>query len=149
MKSTIVSIAEREETAKVLNRYLLAVFADHVDSFFMTYHRTLLSGTLIRQTDLFIVELFETDNVGPRAEGIFAAEKLISLGKRTIIVSGAACSESIRSPLYWDLGDPEELKDRILAAIETPLSHASDLNPVKAHFRRYCRPPEDPHQLRM
>lgn len=145
MKPTIVSITDSEETARALNLYVLAVMADRVDSYFMTYHRTLLSGTLIRQTDLFIVELFATDSVGPRAEGIFAAEKWISLGKRALVVSGAAYSQDIKSPLYWDLAASDELKDRITVVLDSPLARPSELDSAKARFRKYCRPAVDPH----
>jgi len=145
MRHTVISIADSEETAKAINLHLVVVMGERVDSYFMTYHRMLLSGTLVRQADLFLMELFTTDNLGPRAEGIFAAEKWISLGKRALIVSGAAIAQDIQSPLYWDLAASDELRDRIVSVLESPLSRLSDLDSVRERFRKYYRPAIDPH----
>jgi len=147
MKATIVSITDTEETAKVLDTYFSTLMAETVVSYFMTYRRTLLSGTLVRQADLFVVELFSLDAIGPRAEGIFAGEKWLSLGKRAIIVSGAACADGIQSLLYWDLASKDGLHDRIMTVLAAPVTGPSALASLRAHFSKYCRPAEDPHYL--
>jgi len=147
MRQTIITIADDEATAKALHLYIVTTMEERVDSYFMTYHRTLLSGTLVRQADLFLMELFTTDTVGLRAEGIFAAEKWISLGKRALIVSGSALAQNIQSPIYWDLAASDELRGRITSVLESPLSLPSDLDSVRERFRNYYRPAIDPHRL--
>lgn len=147
MKLTLVSITDNEMTSRVLNLYFREVLTHSVDFFFTTYRRTQLARTHFRQADLFIVELFTTDEMGLRAEGIFAAEKLISLGKRSLIISGASKSSEIKSPVYWDLAAPEELRDRVFYLIKAPLPHETDLESTKRNFYKYYRPPLDPHRI--
>lgn len=149
MKAIIVSITDAEKTAKVLDTYFCTSMAEAVESCFMTYRQTLLSGRLVRQADLFVVELFSLDTIGPRAEGIFVAEKWLSLGKRAMIVSGTACADAVRSMLYWDLASEDRLMDRIKAVLAEPVASPYSLASVRAHFSKFCRAAEDPHNAQL
>jgi hypothetical protein len=146
MRASIVFITETEDTAKALDLYARMMLAEKDESSFMTYRRALLSGTLVRQADIFVLELFSMDSLGPRAEGIFTAEKWLSLGKRSLVVSGEACSDTIQNSLYWDLAARDDLKDRIMAVLAAPLARPSDLTTLRAYFSKYYRHSEDPHQ---
>jgi hypothetical protein len=145
MKSTAIVIADSEETARAIDIYMKAVMADTIEAYFMTYHHPLLSGALVRQADIFIVELFSMDNIGQRAEGLLTAEKWLSLGKRALIVSGMGCADAVANPLYWDLAAADQLGDRIFAVLAAPVADQAILRPMKARFRQYCRPAKDPH----
>jgi len=146
MRRIIVSITEQADTAKAIDSYIRSTMNDHIDSYYMTYCGELLSGALIRQADLFVIELFATDSVGPYTEGLHAAVKWISLGKRALIVSGSAIAEKIESPLYWDLASRDTLKSRMISVLESPTPSPSALDTVKKHFHRYYRKAEDPHR---
>ena len=145
MRTTIVSITDSEETSRALDVYFNTCMAATVESCFMTYRCSLLSGTLVRQADIFVMDMFSTDGTGPRAEGIFAAAKWLSLGKRALVISGAACADSIQDSLYWDLASEDKLTDRVLSILANPVPPPSALAPLRAHFGKYCRPAEDPH----
>ncbi len=145
MSSVIVSVTERLETAKTLDLYIRSTMPDRVVSYFMTYQGELLSGSLIRQADLFVVELFASDAIGPYTEGLFAAEKWLSLKKRALIVSGNACADQIKNQLYWDLAAADDLCNRIDAVIRSSPFPPSALESVRKNYSRYCRPAQDPH----
>jgi hypothetical protein len=115
----------------------------------MTYSRSLLSGALLRRTDLFILELFRQDDVGFRAEAIFATEKWLSAGRRVLIVSGAAVSKNLNCALYWDLSAPDELRERISRVLREPPALISEIDPLRATFGTYCRPAIDRHMERL
>lgn len=146
MKATLVTIADAEETARTLDIYLRSSLRDGIDSYFMTYSRTLLSGTLVRQMDLLILELLARDNAGYRAAAIFGAEKWVPLGKRVLIISGAAQSDTVNSPAYWDLAAADSLCERIQRLLDSPPIHVADLVKLKDRFRKYCRPAVDYHR---
>lgn len=146
MRATLVTIADTDETARTLDLYLRSSLGEDTDSYFMTYRRTLLSGTLVRRMDLLILELLARDNEGYRAEGIFGAEKWAMSRKRVLIVSGAARSDSIDCPGYWDLAAQDLLSERIRRLIDAPPIRIADLAGLKKQFSRYCRPAVDFHR---
>ncbi|MDH4317450.1 MAG: hypothetical protein OEV64_03590 [Desulfobulbaceae bacterium] len=145
MKVSIVTITDTEDTARAFDLYVRIMLPQKAESSFMTYRRSLLSRTLVLRADIFVLELFSMDNLGPRAEGIITAEKWLSLGKRALVVSGEACSDIIQCPLYWDLAAKDDLKDRIMALAEAPLSLPSELNTLRTYFSKFYRRAEDPH----
>jgi hypothetical protein len=146
MTTCIVSIADTEEMARTLDRYLRCHFGSRIESYFMTYGRNLLSGSLLRQTDLFILELLRRDDIGYRAEGIFAAEKWVPIGKRVLIVSGAAKLAAAELSSYWDLATLESLHERVQRLLERPPVPVRDFVRLKGSFKEYCRPAVDHHR---
>jgi len=146
MTACIVSIADTNEMARSLDRYLTCFFGSRIESYFMTYGRNLLSGSLLRQTDLFILELLRRDDIGYRAEGIFAAEKWAPIGKRVLIVSGAAHSAAGEHSLYWDLAAPESLHERVQQLLNRPPASLGDVVRLRELFKEYCRPAVDHHR---
>ena len=145
MMATIVSIVNTEEMARTLDRYLCCFLGQRIDSYFMTYEQRLLSGSLFRQTDLFVLELFRRDDIGYRAEAIPVAEKWASAGKRVLIVSGSAKAETVGSTSYWDLGSSDTLHERILSLLESPPASPSVFHAIRLVFADYCRPPKSYH----
>lgn len=145
MNKTLVTIADTADMARVIDRYLRASLGERIESYFMTYRRTLLSGSLVKHTDFFILELLTQDDAGYRAEGIFTAEKWMNSGKRVLIVSGTGQSDAIDCPNYWDLAAPDPLSDRILTLLDTPPAASTDLTLLRQRFGHYCRPAVDLH----
>lgn len=145
MRATVVSIADTEEMARTLDRYLRCFLGSRIESYFMTYEQRLLSGNLFRQADAFILELFRRDNIGYRAEAVPVAEKWASSGKRVLIVSGAAEASTVGSPSYWDLGSSDSLHDRITSLLESPVPTLRSFHGVRQVFADYCRPPVSHH----
>lgn len=145
MKATAVVIADSAETARAIDIYVRTAMSDAVETCYMTYRRPLLSGTLVRHADIFIVELFSMDSIGLRAEGILTAEKWLSFGKRALIVSGSARADTFTNPLFWDLAAKDQLRDRILSVLAVPAATPRALSLMKEYYRQYCRPAEDPH----
>ncbi len=143
MKATLVTIADTDKTARTLDLYLRSSLGEGTDSYFMTYRRILLSGTLVRRMDLLILELLARDNEGYRAEGIFGAEKWASSGKRALIVSGSAQSDTIDCLGYWDLAAQDLLSERVRHLLHAPPTRIVDLADLKERFGRYCRPAVD------
>jgi len=121
--------------------------ANKVESYFMTYGRSLLSGTLVNQTDLFLLELLRRDDIGYRAEGIFTAEKMIVSGKRSLIISGSAHSDTVNSLIYWDLAASESLHERIENLLKIPPLPRRNLDHLKKAFHEYCRPATNHHSV--
>jgi hypothetical protein len=147
MKNIIVSVTDRKTTAQSLDVYFETVMHGLVSSYYMTYHDTRYSPELVRQTDLFVLDLFATDSRGLYTEGIFVAEKWLSFGKRVLVLSGAACAGVVNSHLYWDLEADGDLGVRITSLLEGPLPKAHDLTSVKAYFHKFYRRAEDPHRI--
>ena len=146
MKAYIVAIADTDEMARTLDRYLRCCFGgDRVESYFMTYGRNLLSGSMFRQADLFLLELFRRDYIGYRAEAIPVAEKWISASKRVLIFSGSALSDTVRSRAYWDLSASEPLHERIQHLLDSPTTPVLDFARLRVVFGAYCRPAVDHH----
>lgn len=145
MKWQLVSITDSEDLARLMDSYLRFFLGTSVDSIFMTYGRSLLSGTLIRQVDLFILELLRGDDIGYRAEGIFTAEKWLEAGKRVLIVSGDVLSAEMESPSYWDLSATDPLADRVHRLLNTPVPPVSALGVLRRAYAQYCRPLCDRH----
>lgn len=146
MRNLIVSVTDQKTTAQALEIYLRAAMSRRVDFRYMTYHDTRYSPELVRQADLFLLELFATDSRGLYTEGILAAEKWLSLGKRVLVLSGAACAGTVNSPVYWDLGASDDLSDRIASLVEAPLPKLQEWAVMRACFHRFYRRAEDPHK---
>ena len=113
MTICIISITDTDELARSLNRYFKCFLGPRIESYFMTYERNLLSGSLLRQADLIVLELLRRDDIGFRAEGLYAAEKWVQIGKRILIVSGTTQSDIIDNPAYWDLAAANQLHLKI------------------------------------
>lgn len=148
MRACIVSIADTEEMARTLDRYLHCFLADRIDSYFTTYGQHLLSGSLFRQTDLFILELLRRDDIGYRAEAIPVAEKWSSVGKRVLIISAAVEADIVNNLCYWDLAAPEALYERVQQLLNSPPAADRDFSRLKEVFKEYCRSAVDYHKAR-
>lgn len=146
MSACIVTIADTEELARTLDRYVHCFLGSDIESYFMTYNRNLLSGRLLRQADLFILELLRHDDIGYRAEALFAAEKWLPIGKRVLIVSCAASSDHLNIPLFWDLSARESLHARITRVLLEPVPALAQLDGLRVAYKEYCRPAIDYHK---
>jgi len=145
MSVCVVTITDAEELARVVDSYLRCLFGSEVESYFMTYSRSLLSGSLLRKTDLFILELLRRDDLGYRAEALFAAEKWAPLGKRVLVVSGGTSSGDVGSPAYWDMAASDTLCERIRNCLHAPPASAQDIQRMRTRFVAWCRPAADHH----
>ena len=145
MKFIAVSIADTQEMARTLDRYLHCFFDPNIESYFMTYEQRLLSGSLFRKTDLFLLELLRRDNIGYRAEAIPAAEKWAAAGKRVLIISGAAKASRVNSTFYWDLASADSLHERITTLLDSPVPGSQVYNGLKQVFAEYSRPAASHH----
>nr|VFJ43312.1 MAG: hypothetical protein BECKFM1743A_GA0114220_1000720 [Candidatus Kentron sp. FM]VFJ43944.1 MAG: hypothetical protein BECKFM1743C_GA0114222_100071 [Candidatus Kentron sp. FM]VFK06047.1 MAG: hypothetical protein BECKFM1743B_GA0114221_1000920 [Candidatus Kentron sp. FM] len=145
MNGTFVIIADTARTAQTIELYLRLSLGEKIESYFMTYRRTLLSPPLVRRMDLLILELLTRDDEGYRAEGIFSAQRWMRSGRRALIVSGAGQSDSLDCLNYWDLAAPDLLHERILRLLDTPPARLADLTVLKDRFGKYCRPAVDLH----
>lgn len=146
MTACIVTIADTEELARTLDCYAHCFLGPDIESYFMTYTHNLLSGHLLRQADLFILELLRRDDIGYRAEAIFAAEKWLPIGKRVLIVSGTASSAHLNIPLYWDLSAHESLHARITRVLMEPVPAMTQLDGLRVAYKEYCRPAINHHK---
>lgn len=140
MNACIVSITDSFDFSRTLDRYIHNFMGRRVLTYFMTYGQSLLSSTLVRQTDLFILETLRHDELGFCAEGIRYAEKLLTLGKRTLLISGSGFSDTMNCAIYWDISAMEPLHERIRILLQSPLPPKRELNPVRKVFKRNCRP---------
>lgn len=146
MNACIVTIADSEEMARTLDRYIRCFLGQSTESYFMTYEHNLLSGTLFRQADLFVLELLRKDDLGYRAEALFASEKWLPLGKKVLIVSGSAYSSHLDSSLYWDLSSAEPLSERLEHILREPVPSAEQLDSLKIAFQKHYRPAVNYHK---
>ena len=145
MKSCIVSICNTSELAMAVDHYCLQFLDSVIESYHFTFNERKLSQRLIRQTDLFILELLAHDDVGYYAAAIPVAEKWLKTGKKVLIVSGAAKSMLVDVIWYWDLGAKDPLYERIARLLETPLPHPGVFAPLREIFSAYCRKPVTLH----
>lgn len=145
MRACIAVIADTDALAGALNRAICAHFGESAEVYFMTYRRMVLSQVLARRADLLVLGLLRRDDVGHRAEGLYAAEKWLAAGKRTLVISSACLAENVDSALYWDLGSGDTLGTRIEGLLRVPVPTPSQLAPLWTVFNDYCRPPVDRH----
>lgn len=145
MSATVVCIADTDQMARALDRYLRCFLGSQIESYFMTYERRILSGKLFMQVDLFVLELFRRDDIGFRAEAIPVAEKWLTSGKRVLLFSGAVRAENIKSQGYWDLGAADALHKRVRMLLSSPTPSPDELKGLRSAFAAYCRPPADHH----
>lgn len=145
MTSCLVTIANTDEMARSIDRYLRCFLEGRIDSFFMTYDRTLLSGPLFRQADLFVLELLRRDQLGYRAEAIPVATKWASAGKRVLVISTMAQGDVVDSPFFWDLASHDLLHERVKELLENPPLRPDLLRPLESAFKAYCRPAPSGH----
>jgi hypothetical protein len=148
MRACIVTITDTDALARSLDRYFRCFFGSRIESYFMTYRQTLLSGALLRNTDLFVLEMLTHDDIGFRAEGIFAAEKWACIGKKVLVISGSAQSDILNSRAYWDLSAPDPLHTRIQWMLDNPPLSTKDFSKLRKTFGEYCRPAVDHHHTR-
>jgi hypothetical protein len=146
MTDCIVSIADSEATARLLDACVQDATEHRAESFYMTYSHSLLSGSLLQQTGLFVLELLRRDDAGFRAEALFVAPRLLQIGKRVLIVSGTART-GIDMPLFWDLASPDALLDRIRLILNSPVATPDQIEPLMQAFASYCRPSVDYHAI--
>ena len=143
--SCIVTITNTDELARSLDRYLQCFLATGIESYYMTYRNSALSGPMVRNADLFILELLRRDDIGYRAEAIPVAEKFSAAAKRVLIVSGAAQATVVNSPAYWDLAALDPLHQRVRGLLGQPPLSPLDMAHMREVFREYCRPAVDHH----
>jgi hypothetical protein len=145
MSALIVIITESDVLARALDRTLSITLGQHVETCFMTYQHSRLSGQLLRQADLFILEVLARDTLGYRVAGIDAAKKFATTGKKSLLISDRCKAEKIGSLYYWDAASPDHLPERVLKVLTLPPPDQEAFVALQKGFAVWCRPPHDGH----
>lgn len=74
--------------------------------------RGLLSPRLLRETDLFVLDLWRSYPTGLRAEGVAVAEQLNRNHAKSLIVSPLSLDAGENILGYWDMASPMPLVER-------------------------------------
>lgn len=122
----------------------VAAILTHSDSTARLRHTTyenfigLLTPRLIRDTDIFLLELWRTYPMGLRAEGMSVAEVLIQRRAVPLVISSLAFGPELDLPWYWDLGSVDTLVQRCQllgrGAVRPPLAAADGLKTALACY---------------
>lgn len=72
----------------------------------------ILIPRVLRETDLFVLELWRTYSTGLRAEGLAVAEELIRQRSLPLVVSPLAFAEALDLAWYWDMAARDSLAAR-------------------------------------
>lgn len=145
MSALIVTITDTDELAQAIDRYLRTLLKDHVDVCYMTYENSRLSGQLVRQADMFLLELFRRDAFGYRAEGLYVAERFATNNKRVLLFSGDIKAGQVESEYYWDLASLDSLFLRVERLLAAPRPVAARFGDIAGIFNEFCRPALDSH----
>ncbi len=148
MNKLAVILTDDYQLSKLVHLYLESFCRHTLDSVYMAYGQSGLSGSLYRRADLFILGLLRQDDIGYRAEGLSTAEKMAQNGYRILLISGCAAADKLNSMYYWDLAAADPLHERINHLLKSEPPPYGALNVIKEHFRAYCRPAIDHHRLR-
>jgi hypothetical protein len=90
-------------SARQLNRFRHTTYASL---------RGILSPRLLRETDLFILELWRSYSTGLRAEGLAVREELSKHRVRSLVISPLSLASEVDQAWYWDIGAQETLPHR-------------------------------------
>lgn len=145
MNALLVIIMESDVVSQALAQSLGVTLEDHVDTVHMTYTNSRMSRDLLLKTDLFLLDVFNRDAQGHRAEGIFVAEKFAVAGRRSLLIAGGAKADQINSDYFWDFAAKDYLAERILRVLNLPPPSLQDFGLLRTAFAPYCRPPYDGH----
>lgn len=138
MKAVVYCITETDLAARALARYLRCFLADQVEVYYKTYRQP-GSAQIYHHTDLFVLDLFNRDDLGYYVD-IRGLKKLAARGRKVLTVSGAAESEaSNRLPFYWDLAATDALHERVRRVLAMPAASCEDIMRLQTFFAEYCR----------
>jgi hypothetical protein len=112
----ILILTDLHPLGTALARLLQPELPPHARTFHLLYSEcpVYLSLERIRDTRLFILDLFRTYPGGMRAEGVALALQLVRLKKQFLVVSPLSLGRRVNIETYWDLDSEESLVDRIL-----------------------------------
>lgn len=143
MNTLIVVIMETELAARAVARCLETTLGDAVETVSMTYRHSHMSRELMLRTDLFVLDVFNRDRLGPRAEGVFVAERFAAAGYRSLLCTASARADQVACRLYWDVAAEDNLPERVLRNLEQPPPDVADFAPLRQQFADWYRKPYD------
>ena len=146
MSQLLVIIMKSESTAKAVAQSLDVTLGDRVETLYMTYANSRLSRGILLRTDLFLLDVFNEDALGLRAEGIFAAERFAASGHRVLLITANSLADKIDSPFYWDMASSDFLPERVISVLAQPIPRLDDFVKLRQIFASYCRKPHDGHR---
>jgi len=107
--------------------------------------RGILTPKLIRNTDLFVLELWRTYSTGLRAEGLVVWEELRRQHALSLIVSPLAVGSETDTPFYWDLASENDLEERcrrlLGGGFRVPSMGSAEQKKLKSLLRDYLAKP--------
>lgn len=135
-------ITNHEPLGLSLTRVARAAVGQDAPVFSITYAESLalLTPQRIKETDLFILELFRDYPGGRRAEGVVLAERW-RYRKPFLIVSPLYLAQQIQYPGYWDTAAKDSLTDRIHHLYNSPQQCNEGFDRMKARFMRMLELP--------
>ena len=145
MRSQLVIIMESWAAAKAVAQCLDVTLGDRVETLYMTYGNSRMSREILMRTDLFLLDVFNRDPLGPRAEGIFVAERFVGSGRRTLLLAAQARADRLDCRWYWDMAASDSLPERVLSVLAEPVPQVKDFAVLRNAFAPYCRKPYDGH----
>ncbi len=146
MRTLLVIIMESAAAASAVAQTLDVTLGDRVETIYMTYAtRGGLSQEVYQRTDLFILDVFEHDALGPRAGGISTAEKFAAGGRRTLLLAARVMTDRVDCPWYWDMAASDSLPERVLSVLTKLGPQAEDFAKLRQAFAPYCRKAHDGH----
>jgi len=107
--------------------------------------RGVLTSRMLRETALFVLELWRSYGTGWRAEGVAVAEQLMRIGAAPLIVSPLSLGGKLDASCYWDLASRDDLAERIATALQAGVSRSlspyEEIESVKRIFREHLAKP--------
>jgi hypothetical protein len=113
-----------------------------------TYERFsgMLTQRMLRETDLFVLELWRTYPTGLRAEGLAVAQELRRLRSKALVISPLFVAGEVNLPWYWDLGATDSVDARctnlLLSSGQTERSEELSLAILRNYLRDYLAKPQ-------
>lgn len=126
----------------VFSRVVASIIADNPARWdrirYVTYDgfRGMLNPRLLRETDLFIFDLWRTYPTGIRAEGLVVAEELLRLRSRALVVSPLSLSAENSPRWYWDLSATDSIQERCKEMVQKGFSFSHSAKRSSAELRQ-------------